>query len=107
MSPQSYRVAVVGATGQVGSLMLELLHERSFPAREIVAFASSRSIGRELRDGILVQGLSAEAIEGFDLALFSAGGSVSGERGPALPRPAVWSWTTPRAGACKMTSRWW
>ena len=41
-----YRVAVVGATGQVGGVMLRLLRERAFPAREIVPFASERSAGR-------------------------------------------------------------
>jgi aspartate-semialdehyde dehydrogenase len=77
-----YRVAVVGATGQVGSLMLQLLRERSFPAREIVPFASERSVGRELDGGLVVQGLSEESIQGFDIALFSAGGSTSGEWAP-------------------------
>jgi aspartate-semialdehyde dehydrogenase len=77
-----YRVAVVGATGQVGTLMLELLRERSFPASEIVAFASERSVGRELQDGLIVQALEEESIQGFDLALFSAGGSASGEWAP-------------------------
>jgi aspartate-semialdehyde dehydrogenase len=77
-----YRVAVVGATGQVGTLMLELLRERSFPAAEIVAFASERSVGRELDGGLVVQGLNDESIQGFDLALFSAGGSTSGEWAP-------------------------
>ena len=77
-----YRVAVVGATGQVGTLMLELLRERSFPTAEIVPFASERSVGRELDGGLIVQGLSEESIQGFDLALFSAGGSTSGEWAP-------------------------
>jgi aspartate-semialdehyde dehydrogenase len=79
---QGYRVAVVGATGQVGTLMLQLLRERGFPAREIVPFASERSAGREI-DGVgIVQPLSDETIQGFDLALFSAGGSTSGEWAP-------------------------
>jgi len=82
MSNNGYRVAVVGATGQVGTLMLALLRERGFPAREIVPFASERSIGRELDGGLTVQGLSEESIQGFDLALFSAGGSTSGEWAP-------------------------
>jgi aspartate-semialdehyde dehydrogenase len=77
-----YRLAVVGATGQVGSLMLRLLREREFPAGEIVPFASERSAGRELQDGSVVQALSEESIQGFDLALFSAGGSISGEWAP-------------------------
>jgi aspartate-semialdehyde dehydrogenase len=79
---EGYRVAVVGATGQVGTLMLQLLREREFPAREIVPFASERSVGRELEGGLVVQGLSPEAIQGFDLAIFSAGGSTSGEWAP-------------------------
>jgi len=77
-----YRVAVVGATGQVGTLMLALLRERRFPASEIVAFASERSVGRELDGGLVVRGLDDESIQGFDLALFSAGGATSGEWAP-------------------------
>src|SRR3954453_12570123 len=83
-----YRVAVVGATGQVGTLMLQLLRERGFPASEVVPFASSRSAGRPL-DGagpagsaLVGQGLEEDRIQGFDIALFSAGGSTSGEWAP-------------------------
>jgi aspartate-semialdehyde dehydrogenase len=79
---EGYRIAVVGATGQVGTLMLELLRQRAFPAREILPFASARSVGRGLEGGLVVQGLSEESIQGFDLALFSAGGSTSGEWAP-------------------------
>src|ERR1700730_9137577 len=79
---EGYRVAVVGATGQVGTLMLQLLREREFPASDIVPFASARSVGREVDGGLLVRELSEDAIAGFDLALFSAGGSVSGEWAP-------------------------
>jgi len=86
MSTDGYRVAVVGATGQVGTLMLTLLRERSFPAREVVAFASERSAGRELEGGLVVQGLSEESIQGFDIALFSAGGSTSGEWAPRFAK---------------------
>jgi aspartate-semialdehyde dehydrogenase len=83
MSFAGYRVAVVGATGQVGTLMLRLLRERSFPAREIVPFASERSVGRDVEGAdVAVQGLSEEAIQGFDIALFSAGGATSGEWAP-------------------------
>ncbi len=77
-----YRIAVVGATGQVGTLMLRLLRERGFPAAEIVPFASERSAGRELEGGLIVRALDEDSIQGFDLALFSAGGSTSGEWAP-------------------------
>jgi aspartate-semialdehyde dehydrogenase len=82
MSADGYRVAVVGATGQVGTLMLRLLRERGFPAREIVPFASERSVGKELAGGLVVRGLDEESIRGFDIALFSAGGDTSGEWAP-------------------------
>jgi aspartate-semialdehyde dehydrogenase len=78
----SYRVAVVGATGAVGTVMRRKLRERAFPASEIVPFASERSAGKELDDGSVVQPLNDETIQGFDLAIFSAGGSTSGEWAP-------------------------
>jgi aspartate-semialdehyde dehydrogenase len=76
-----YRVAVVGATGAVGTVMRAKLRERGFPAREVVPFASERSAGREL-DGAVVQPLTPDTVQGFDLALFSAGASTSGEWAP-------------------------
>jgi len=72
------RVAVVGATGAVGTVMRAKLRERNFPASQIIPFASERSAGREL-DGEIVRALSDDSIQGFDLAIFSAGGSTSGE----------------------------
>jgi aspartate-semialdehyde dehydrogenase len=75
------RVAVVGATGAVGTTMLAVLEERGFEAREIVPFASERSEGREL-GGRTVRALRPEAIDGFDVALFSAGSAVSSEWAP-------------------------
>src|SRR3954466_5348837 len=79
------RVAVVGATGAVGSTMLGVMRERGFPADEVVAFASERSVGREIDWGDKVlscTALSDKSIQGFDIALFSAGGSTSGEWAP-------------------------
>jgi aspartate-semialdehyde dehydrogenase len=79
------RVAVVGATGAVGSTILGVMRERSFPAEEVVPFASERSAGRKIDFGdqdLTVQALSPESIQGFDLALFSAGGSRSEEWAP-------------------------
>jgi aspartate-semialdehyde dehydrogenase len=79
------RVAVVGATGAVGSTILGIMRERRFPADEVVAFASKRSEGRTIDWGeraLTVRALSPEAIEGFDLALFSAGSGTSEEWAP-------------------------
>ena len=79
------RVAVVGATGAVGSTMLGILRERRFTASEIVAFASERSAGRTIDHGdadLEVQARATDSIQGFDIALFSAGGTVSREWAP-------------------------
>ncbi|MBD0282351.1 MAG: aspartate-semialdehyde dehydrogenase [Thermoleophilaceae bacterium] len=79
------RVAVVGATGAVGSTMLGVMRERSFPADEVVPFASERSAGRTIDWGDLdltVQPLNEDSTQGFDLALFSAGSAVSAEWAP-------------------------
>jgi aspartate-semialdehyde dehydrogenase len=76
------RVAVVGATGAVGRIMLEVLAARGFAARELVPFASARSAGREIPGVGAVVGLADETIEGFDIALFSAGGGTSREWAP-------------------------
>ena len=81
MSERRYRVAVIGATGAVGTVMRAKLRERAFPASEVVPFASERSAGKEL-DGVTVRALAEDTIQGFDLALFSAGGSTSGEWAP-------------------------
>ncbi len=81
----SLRVAVVGATGAVGSTMLKVMGERRFAADEVVPLASARSAGKKVpyRDGELeVRALADDAIDGFDIALFSAGGGVSREWAP-------------------------
>jgi aspartate-semialdehyde dehydrogenase len=70
------RLAVVGATGAVGTVMREQLRKRSFPADEIVLFASERSAGKVV-DGLTVQPLRDDTVTGFDVALLSAGGSTS------------------------------
>jgi aspartate-semialdehyde dehydrogenase len=82
VSSAGYRVAVVGATGAVGSTMLEVMRERAFPAAEVVPFASQRSAGRELDGGLQVRELAADALDGFDVALFSAGSTISREWAP-------------------------
>jgi aspartate-semialdehyde dehydrogenase len=81
----AYRVAVVGATGAVGQKVLEVLEERSFAVRELVPFASARSEGTAVTfhgGQLACRSLSEEAIDGFDLAFFAAGGSVSAEWAP-------------------------
>jgi aspartate-semialdehyde dehydrogenase len=82
-----YRVGVVGATGAVGSTILEVLAERKFPAEEVVPLASKRSAGKKVAfngSNLKVRELSDGEIEGFDLILSSAGGSVSSEWAPKL-----------------------
>jgi aspartate-semialdehyde dehydrogenase len=75
------RIAIVGATGAVGTIMRRLARER-FEDHELVAFASERSAGKTLDDGLVVQPLRDDTIEGFDLALLSAGGGTSREWSP-------------------------
>ena len=81
-----YRVAVVGATGAVGAEMLNILAERDFPADEVVALASSASLGKEVsygdKDELKVKVLDDFDFEGYDIALFSPGASVSKVHAP-------------------------
>lgn len=81
-------VAVVGATGQVGRVMRALLEERNFPADKVRFFASARSAGTTLAfrgEDIVVEDTAAttdEELKGIDIALFSAGGTMSKEQAP-------------------------
>jgi aspartate-semialdehyde dehydrogenase len=82
-----YRVAVVGATGNVGREMMNVLAERAFPLDEVAAVASSRSQGSEVEFGDTGKMLKCRNIEnfdfaGWDIALFSAGSAVAKEHGP-------------------------
>jgi aspartate-semialdehyde dehydrogenase len=82
-----YRVGVLGATGAVGSTILEVLAEREFPASEVVPLASERSAGTRVPfagDELEVRALSEESIRGLDLVLSSAGGAVSAEWAPRI-----------------------
>src|ERR1700761_588723 len=82
-----YSVAVVGATGNVGREMLNILEERSFPADEVVALASRRSQGTEVSYGdrtLKVKALEHFDFSGTDICLMSAGGSVSKEWSPKI-----------------------
>ncbi|HXY57032.1 MAG TPA: aspartate-semialdehyde dehydrogenase [Methylocystis sp.] len=76
----AYKVAVVGATGSVGREMLDILAERRFPASEVVALASSRSIGQEVSFGdktLKCKHLDTYDFSDTDICLMSAGGDVS------------------------------
>jgi aspartate-semialdehyde dehydrogenase len=81
-----YRVAVVGATGNVGREMLQTLSERSFPVDEVVALASQRSAGGDVSFGedevLKVQRLDQFSFKGIDIVLSSAGAKVSAEFAP-------------------------
>jgi aspartate-semialdehyde dehydrogenase len=82
-------VAVVGATGAVGIEMIKTLEKRNFPVSKLTLLASSRSVGKRLKfrgDDVLVQELKADAFKGIDVALFSAGGSISKEFAPLAAR---------------------
>lgn len=84
-----YKVAIVGATGNVGREMLDILSERGFPADEVVALASRRSVGTEVSFGDKT--IKCKALENYDfsdtdICLMSAGGEVSKEWSPKIGR---------------------
>ena len=83
----AYKVAVVGATGNVGREMLQVLAERQFPASEVVALASTRSVGTEVSFGegtLKVKALDYYDFKGTDLCLMSAGGAIAKEWAPRI-----------------------
>jgi aspartate-semialdehyde dehydrogenase len=90
---REYHVAVVGATGAVGQQMLKTLEKREFPIKKLSLLASARSAGKEILfkgEKITIQEATPEAFEGVDIALFSAGGSISKQLAPeAVKRGAV------------------
>jgi aspartate-semialdehyde dehydrogenase len=82
-----FKVAIAGATGNVGREMLDILAERLFPADEVVALASSRSIGRDVSYGdktLKCRDLAHYDFAGTDICLMSAGGAVSKEWSPKI-----------------------
>src|SRR5579872_5944730 len=83
----AYKIAVVGATGNVGREMLSILVEREFPISEVVALASTRSVGTEVSfgDGTLkVKALDYYDFKGTDICLMSAGGAIAKEWAPKI-----------------------
>jgi aspartate-semialdehyde dehydrogenase len=87
MASDGYRVGVLGSTGLVGSTILELLADRDFPVAELVLLASERSAGKEIEwrgETLTVQAIGDDAVQGLDLVLSSAGGSVSAEWTPKI-----------------------
>ncbi|MCH5641753.1 MULTISPECIES: aspartate-semialdehyde dehydrogenase [unclassified Gordonia (in: high G+C Gram-positive bacteria)] len=86
------RIGVVGATGQVGGVMRTLLAQRNFPADEVRFFASARSAGKKLPWGdgeIVVEDASTADPSGLDIALFSAGATMSREQAPRFAAAGV------------------
>ncbi len=86
MKKKAYNVAVVGATGAVGEEMLKVLAERDFPIATLKPLASSKSVGSKVEfrgDEYLVEELTDDSFENIDIALFSAGGSVSSRFAPS------------------------
>jgi aspartate-semialdehyde dehydrogenase len=82
-----YKVAVVGATGNVGRQMLNILAERRFPASSVAAIASRKSQGKDVSFGdktLKCQALENFDFRGTDIVLMSAGGTVSGEWSPKI-----------------------
>jgi len=82
-------VAVVGATGAVGVEMIKTLERRNFQVATLTLLASARSIGKKLKfrdDEIAIKELGKNSFQGIDIALFSAGGSISKEFGPIAAR---------------------
>jgi aspartate-semialdehyde dehydrogenase len=78
-------VAVVGATGAVGAEMIQTLEKRNFPVGELTLLASARSVGKKLTfrgEPITVKELKEDSFEGIEVALFSAGGSISKQFAP-------------------------
>ncbi len=87
MAGDGYRVGVLGATGLVGSTILGLLSERKFPLSEVVPLASERSAGKEIEwngESLTCRAVGEDSIQGLDLVLSSAGGSVSAEWTPKI-----------------------
>jgi len=81
----TYNVAIVGATGAVGEMLLSILKERDFPVGKLVPLASERSAGGTVTFGeheLAVKNLADYDFDGIDIAFFSAGGSVSREHAP-------------------------
>src|SRR5437588_599094 len=82
-----YKVAVIGATGNVGREMLAVLAERAFPASEVVALASTSSVGTEVSFGdriLKVKAVDYFDFQGTDIALMSAGSAVAKEWAPKI-----------------------
>ncbi|WP_102346891.1 aspartate-semialdehyde dehydrogenase [Bacillus sp. Marseille-P3661] len=90
---KGYHVAVVGATGAVGEKMMATLEQRNFPISKLTLLSSERSAGKKLLfkgEEVVVQAATPESFEGVDIALFSAGGSVSKQLAPeAAKRGAI------------------
>ncbi|GAA3941497.1 aspartate-semialdehyde dehydrogenase [Microbacterium soli] len=87
LSDSGFSIAIVGATGQVGTVMREILAERAFPIRELRLFASARSAGRSVEfagRSVIVEDVATADASGIDIALFSAGATASRAYAPVF-----------------------
>ncbi len=92
MARKEFKVAVVGATGAVGNMMVRVLEERAFPVGELTLLASARSVGKKMSfkgSEIPVQELTENSFAGIQVALFSAGGTISKKFAPIAARAGV------------------
>jgi aspartate-semialdehyde dehydrogenase len=85
----AYKVAIVGATGNVGHEMMNILKERDFPISDVIALASERSVGKQVSFGdndVTVQDLAKFDFKGVDIVLSSPGAKVSAEFSPVAAK---------------------
>src|SRR5262245_59837327 len=90
---KTYNVAVVGATGAVGLEMVRMLEDRKFPVKSLRLFASERSAGKSLKfnsQDVSVESLKAESISNIDVAIFSAGATISKEFAPIFAKNGIY-----------------
>jgi aspartate-semialdehyde dehydrogenase len=105
-----YKVAVVGASGNVGREMLATLHERKFPVSEVVALASSRSTGKQVSfgdDDLTIHDLAKFDFKGVDIVLSSPGSKVSAEFAPKAAAAGAVVIDNTSFSAWTRMCRWW
>jgi aspartate-semialdehyde dehydrogenase len=106
---KTYDVAVVGATGAVGEVMLSILAERNFPVGTVYALASERSAGKRVMFGnktLIVENLADFDFSKVQIGLFSPGGAISKIYAPIAAKAGCVVIDIPQSSVIKMTSHW-